>query len=379
MMIFLMKQKRKRNRNMKTPDYDCYEILGVDRNASADDIRKAYRKLVMKYHPDRNPGDKQAEEMFKKLSVSYEILSDPQKRKKYDSGDMFDMGSFNIDPMDIFSSVFSFDSGLDDFMFPFRNKSRFSRSIRINPDNKIIYKTTLKDILVGSKTEILLKRQIVCKKCYGIGHKESKTKCKACNGKGQRVNCSGNMIISMTCDHCGGSGKEMDSCPECNGNGFFVSKEKIQVSIPSGIPPMSILRIQGKGNEVFINQQRVIGDTYIVIDYPNKSDGVILDRGNLHTSIIIPFDIALREELISVDILGCKEIKLKLDSHNQSGHCYKINGAGMKGENSAYIKVFLDFPKNKISKEDAQKIIRVMREVYGESPVQFKPDSHYGG
>jgi len=357
---------------MKKSDYDYYEILGVNLESDEESIKKAYRKMAMKYHPDKNPGDSKAEEMFKKVSEAYEVLSDSNKRRQYDSGGMVDTDSFFVNSNDLFSSVFGRGGGT--FSFSMGDVPFFHRSPRVNPDNRLVYRAKMEDIINGVKTEIQFNRQISCPKCFGMGHKQSKEKCKVCGGTGNRTSRSGNMIISTTCNKCMGSGKHMEDCQDCHRQGFSSLTERISLTIPSGVTPLTALRIQGKGNEVFMGDQKVIGDTYIVIDYPNEYKGVVLMNGDIHTSIRVPFHAALNDEKIKVDILGCKEIEFNLDFNNKSGHVYKVAKAGIKENNDAYIKVFLDFPKNKVKKENIKKLIDVMREVYGKCPTNFKPE-----
>lgn len=131
----------------------------------------------------------------------------------------------------------------------------------------------------------------------------------------------------------------------------------------------------GRGNTIYFNDQKVVGDTYVVIDYPQRDKGVYLNNGDIHTSIRVPFNTVMADKEIKVDILGCKEVTLKLDSTKQSGYPYKVEHQGVTDKNSAFIKVFIDLPKNKIDDGSKQKIIAVMEEVYGSPALQFKPEA----
>lgn len=351
---------------------DYYSILGVDKDASQKEIRKSYRALAMMHHPDRNPGNKKSEEMFKKVAEAYEVLSDTNKREQYDRGG--EIGDLFVNPQDIFASFFRD----RDFSFsPFSFNDQSSQSFRrqhIEPDTKNVYRANLKDIITGAKVDINLKHQKTCNQCLGLGHKDNKEKCKACNGQGMKTKVSGNMMFSSTCNVCFGSGRKIDNCLSCKGTGHHVISEQISLTIPAGINPLTTLRLQGKGNEVLIDSQVIIGDAYIIIDYPNKHKGIVVENGNIYTSIVVPFTTILNEEIIKVNILECKEIEFKLDSSKASGHQYRIEKQGIKDNNFCVVKVFIDFPKNKINEENRKKLIKLMREIYGEPPVKFEPN-----
>jgi molecular chaperone DnaJ len=362
--LFLERKKKL----MKKPSKDYYEILEVDKNADAETIKKSYRKKAIQYHPDKNPGDKEAEEKFKSISEAYEILSDPEKKQRYDmsgSGDFHNFDpNFNydgFDPFTMFSTMFKTNN--------FRNHAR------IDPDSKLSYRASLKEIIRGAKVEVLLKRNIHCEECMGQGHSTSDANCSTCNGAGFQISKMGQMTVTMPCNKCGGSGKQINSCHKCNGRGYFEKKEKVSFDIPKGINPLTVLRIKGKGNEIFYQNNKLVGDTYIVIDYPHQEQGVAIKMGHIYMSIKVPFNCILEEEKIVIDVLGCKEIEFKLDSSKLSGYEYKLDGQGVMSDKSAFVKVFVDFPKNKISEEDRKKLIDVMGEIYGRSTTRFKPES----
>jgi molecular chaperone DnaJ len=349
---------------MKKPSKDYYEILEVDKNADTETIKKSYRKKAIQYHPDKNPGNKEAEEKFKSISEAYEVLSDPEKKQRYDmTGDnaFHNFDSNGFDPFTMFSTMFK--------------TNNFRSHIRIDPDNKVSYRASLKEIIQGAKVEVLLKRNIHCEECKGQGHSTSDANCPTCNGSGYQISKMGQMTMTMPCSKCGGSGKQMNSCHKCNGHGYFEKKEKVSFDIPKGINPLTVLRIKGKGNEIFYQNNKLIGDTYIVIDYPKQEHGVAIKTGDIYTYIKVPFNCILEEEKIMIDIFGCKELELQLDSSKPSGYEYKLDGQGITSDKSAFVKVFVDFPKNKISEEDRKKLINVMGEIYGRSTTRFKPES----
>lgn len=351
---------------MKKSKDDYYELLGITKESDEETIKKAYRKKALQYHPDKNPGDKKAEDMFKKISEAYEILSDPNKKQQYDNGG--DLNSFFSNSQDIFANFF----GNRGFNFSF-NDSAF-QSPAIPADTKVMYRASLQEIISGSQIEIHLKRIKSCDKCFGHGRKNTNEKCSVCNGQKTKTVVIGNMMMSATCDACSGTGKKTEVCVHCKGAGGTMVMENISLTVPYGINPLTTLRLQGKGNETYINGQKTVGDAYIVIDYPLTYKGVTLQNGDIYASIKVPFTSALNEDEITVDILGCKNINFRLDSSYLSGHFYKIEHAGIKQHNNAHIKVFIDFPKNKISEENRQKLIKITREIYGESNNKFKPE-----
>ena len=354
---------------------DYYELLGVEKNASGDEIKKAYRKLAMEYHPDKNPGNKEAEEKFKKISEAYEVLSDKNKRARYDRGGTnFDFG-MNFNPRDIFSQVFGFGTG-NRFGFDFdfdEGLGTVHRHYRINPDNKIVYRTNIKDILKESKTKVTFDRHIDCEECGGDGFVRSGNRCSDCNGIGMAQSRQGNILFRRTCPSCHGTGEAVAPCDNCEGKGHTTIQETVQVTIPAGIDALTTLRLKDKGNEVNLNGHKIVGDTYLVIDYPNRQDGVMLDRGNLYTRIRVPFDTILCEKKIKVNILNTLEIALHLDSSKPSGYRYKVTGGGVGKGKDAFIEVFIDTPKNKISEEDKQKLIKVLKDIYGKPDTIFRP------
>ena len=350
---------------MKRHTKDYYKILGVAKDADTDVIKKAYRKLAMKYHPDKNPGDKEAENMFKDASEAYEVLSDPKKKLIHDSGGIaFDGFRFNpsnmFDPQSIFMNM---------------GQNTRRRRSRINQDNRVIYRSSLEEILNGTKIEIEIQRYIACSKCQGNGHIVTDKNCSVCNGRGMVSSTNGITFITRTCPKCGGSIKEIEPCFDCNEQGYIVNREKISVAIPAGISNLSSLKLKGKGNEVYYGKQKIVGDTYVVIDYPESQDGVALRNGDIYASVNVPFNLIWLEASIKVNIFNIREIDIKLDSSKSSGHQYTISGKGVDNNHSAFIKVFVDIPQNKVSKKNREKLDAVLRDVYGKPDGIFKPSA----
>lgn len=199
---------------------DYYKILGVDKEADPDTIKSAYRKKAMKYHPDRNKGDKKSEEMFKEVSAAYEVLSDEDKKARYDRGDEYEV---RFDPQDVYSQVFNMAFGFGN-QKPRTGRRRTQQ--RFSQDIKLIFRTTLECIIKGQRVEVKFDKHITCEKCKGGGSTEMETKCSFCDGTGMMSSINGNMYFSMTCGECGGAGKKLEPCKDCDGKGFKTAPEE---------------------------------------------------------------------------------------------------------------------------------------------------------
>jgi len=346
---------------------DYYNILGVKRNADDNAIKKAYRKKAMQYHPDKNQGDKQAEEKFKEISEAYEVLSDADKRSFYDNygtykGQGRQTGKYRS-ASDIFASFFGFQ----------RSNFYQYQTRTINPDNKFVYNTTLENIINGAVVDVTIQRLIACDECKGNGFKITNDVCSQCHGSGMYQSQNGNIMFQQTCPACNGLGKKTEKCAKCNGKAYNSENRNIKLTIPSGIQPMSTsLKIKGEGNIVYINDIKHMGDVYVIVDYPVEKDGVKLDKnGNIYANVNVPFNTIVAGEKITVDILGCKKIKFKLETNTKTGQQYKISGKGTKENTHAYIKVFVDIPEKDIDDKTRDVITKTLEEVYGPAPKSF--------
>lgn len=341
---------------------DYYKILGVSKDTDVATIKKAYRTLAMEHHPDTNKGDEKSEAKFKEIAEAYEVLSDPNKKRNYDSGGM--RGGLGGNPFDIFNSVFGGGN-------PFGGVRTSARQV-VGPDNKLVLRVSLAQIITGDTAIIEFTRFLACEECKGQGHIPTSEKCYSCNGFGQLSSQMANMSFVTTCPRCGGCGKAIEKCKKCSGEAYTSVKEKIKLEVPKGIMPHSMLKIPDKGNEIYYNESRVTGNTWVIIDYPRTENGVSLDLRNIYVSIRVPFNTVIAEEQIEVDVLGCKILKFKIDSAKSSGYQYKIQGEGVVAGKDAFVKVFIDSPKNKLSEEEKTKLNKVMGEIYGNPPKQFK-------
>lgn len=359
---------------------DYYKMLGVDRTASQDDIKKAYRKKAMEFHPDRNPNNKKAEETFKKISEAYSVLSDPDDKAYYDrmgttkknaNGNMH----YNGVPLDeMFKDFFGGFGGNPFGGFEFRqgNSQPF-----INVDIKLSLRISFQNAVLGGKANIKFNRQVACDKCKGQGFFITDKTCVECNGKGfieqNHSTIFGFKRFQTACHSCHNTGKKCNPCKKCSGKGHSSKECNITVQIPPCLNPSSKLSIENMGNETYVNAKKYVGNAYLIIDFPQQQDGVTLKNGNVYLTANIPIDKILADEEVTVDILGFKDIKFKLGHNNESGHVYSIKNEDTQG--FYYIKVLFDFPENKISEENREKLINILREVYGQSNKKIKPIS----
>ena len=345
-----------------------YKILGVEKNASPQEIKKAYRKLAMKWHPDKNQGDKDSEDKFKTIAEAYEVLSDSKKRTRYDNGE--DPSSRNSMSQEEYND-FARRSAEDFFRraaSSFGNMG-FSRP-SVSHNIKSACRISVEDAINGGEIKFSVQRQIACDKCKGEGA-ITKSKCNECKGEGFTVMQQGNMIIKQYCSACGGSGGEKEECDKCE-DGYNVSEENLVVKIPAGTERGTNLRLVGKGNEIYHQGKKIVGNIYIMIDHPSVKDGVKLSQGNLFATVRVPIHAALNEDEIKINLLNIKKISLKLDSKKSSGYTYKIKKGGATKKKAAFIKVFLDIPKKDISEKDRKRLAEVMRDIYGKSPETIK-------
>lgn len=311
---------------------DFYEILGVNRDAGDDDIKKAYRKLAMKYHPDRNPDSKDAEDKFKEAKEAYEILSDSQKRAAYDQ-----YGHAGVDPQAGFgggggAGYGGFADAFGDiFGDIFGGGGRGGRSnVYRGSDLRYNLEISLEEAARGTETKIRIPTQEECETCHGTGAKpgtEAKT-CSTCGGHGQVRIQQGFFSIQQTCHTCHGSGKVIPNpCGSCHGAGRVKSYKTLSVKIPSGVDEGDRIRLSGEG-EAGINGGPS-GDLYVVVHI--KPHEVFQRDGNdLHCEMPISFTTAALGGEIEIPTLDGMA-RLKIPAESQSGKVFRLRGKGIKG------------------------------------------------
>ena len=319
--------------------HDFYELLGVSRTTSADDIKKAYRKLAMQHHPDRNPGDKEAERKFKEISHAYDILKDPEKRAAYDrygaaafeggagpggpfqGGQGFDFGS-------VFGDIF-------EEMFGANGARGRGRADTRGQDLRFNLEITLEDAFNGKTAALTIPISISCEPCSGTGAKagtKAKT-CTTCNGAGTVHMRQGFFSIQQTCPHCHGSGKIIpEPCTSCNGAGKIKRQKTLEVKIPAGIGEG--MRIRSAGNGEPGTNGGPAGDLYIEIRVKDH-DIFERDGDDLHCTVPVSFTTVALGGSIEVPTLAGKA-EIELPEGTQHGKTFRLRGKGIKGLRSSY-------------------------------------------
>lgn len=309
---------------------DYYEILGIDRNASDDDVKKAFRRLAHKYHPDKNPEDKSAEEKFKELNEAYEVLRDSERRANYDRfgfagaggyRDMSDVGfgGAGVDFQDLFGDVFG------DFFGAGRQRKARGQS---GADLKYDLDITFEDAAFGADKKIKIPRAVTCSNCNGSGAKKgtSAATCQTCGGRGQVRYQQGFFSISKPCSTCKGEGTIIkEPCSECRGSGRVRTTQSMSIKVPAGVETGTRLRLTGEGEAGMHGGHP--GDLYVVI---NVEPHPIFARQNddIICNVPISFPQAAMGAEIEVPCLEGK-VKLKVPAGTQSGKVFRLKGKGI--------------------------------------------------
>ncbi len=334
---------------------DYYEVLGVPKTATAEELKKAYRKLALQYHPDRNPGDKAAEEKFKEAAEAYDVLSTPDKKARYDqfghSGMDPNGGGFNysdINMNDILQNIFerAFGSGSfhnfgGDFSGGFSGFGgggrRQQRRVNRGSDLRVRVKLTLEEIAKGVEKKIKLHKKIACDACGGTGaaSKDAIKTCETCHGTGQVVHVSntvfGQMQQTMVCPTCHGEGRIItQKCKKCHGQGVVEGDEVVTIRIPAGVENGMHISMGGKGNAAI--HGGVNGDLIVLIE---ELEHPLFERAqnNLHYNQFVSITEAALGENVEVPTLDGK-VRVKIDAGTQSGKLLRLRGKGLPSVNS---------------------------------------------
>ena len=320
---------------------DYYEVLGVDKNATPEELKKAYRKLALQYHPDRNPGDKEAEEKFKEAAEAYDVLSNPEKKARYDQFGMAGMdgaygqGGMNMNDIfsqfgDLFGDLFG-GGGFRTGFSGFNGGGRGARRVLRGTNLRIKVKLTLEEIDHGCEKKIKVSKYVPCRTCNGTGSKDGKTEtCPHCHGAGvvteTKRTILGMMQTQSACPHCGGEGTVVkDKCHDCHGDGIVKSDEIITINIPAGVQDGMQLAMQGQGNAA--PRGGIAGDLIVLVE-ELPHDTFERQDANLYYNAFITFSEAALGASVEIPTLNGK-VKIKIDPGTPSGRVVRLRGKGL--------------------------------------------------
>ncbi len=325
---------------------DYYEVLGVGKNATPDELKKAYRKLALQYHPDRNPGDKEAEEKFKEAAEAYDVLSNPDKKARYDQFGHagldgqggYGQGGMNMNDIfsqfgDIFGDIFG--GGFRGFGGGFGGGAQAGRRVMRGSNLRIKVKLTLEEIDKGCEKKIKVNKYVPCKTCGGTGSKNNSYEtCQHCHGTGVITEVKrtilGQMQTQSVCPHCGGEGRTIkDKCHDCNGEGIVRSEEIISINIPAGVQDGMQLSLSGKGNAA--PRGGVPGDLIVLVE-EIPHDLFERQENNLYYNTFITFSDAAMGSTLEIPTLSGK-VKVKIEQGTPSGKVLRLKGKGLPDVN----------------------------------------------
>ncbi|MCR5645649.1 MAG: molecular chaperone DnaJ [Bacteroidales bacterium] len=374
---------------------DYYEVLGVSKSATPEELKKAYRKLALQYHPDRNPGDKEAEEKFKEAAEAYEVLSNPEKRQRYDQFGFAGMGGAGgysgqgMSMDDIFSQfgdLFA-DFGLGSFFSGGFGGgfggSRSGGTVRERGGNiRVKVKMNLQEIEKGAKKKIKVSKYVTCDHCHGSGSEDGTTDtCPTCKGRGQVVrtvnSLFGQMQTASACPNCGGTGKIIkNKCTHCHGDGIVKGEEVIDIDIPAGVGEGMQLTLRGKGGAGPHNG--INGDLYVLIEEEAHPE-LERDGSNLIYNLFISVPQAILGTEAEVPTVSGK-VRVKIAPGTQSGKILRLRGKGLpvvngygSGDLLVYVNVWI--PK-KVTRDD-EKLLQELNKSESFKPAPNDDDRSF--
>lgn len=364
---------------------DYYEVLGVSKGASEDEIKKAYRKIAIKYHPDRNPGDKEAEEKFKEAAEAYDVLHDPQKRQQYDQfgfdGPMgggfggFGGASMNMDDIfSMFGDIFG-GRGFGGFGGAHRAHQQHRGS-----DLRLKVRLTLEEINTGVTKKFKVRKDVPCEHCHGTGAEDGSgtTQCPTCHGSGVISHTTqsifGMMQTQGVCPTCGGEGVVIkNKCHQCGGEGVTKGEEVVEIKIPAGVAEGMVVNVPGKGNAGRHNGSN--GDIQVFIEEePNEL--FVRDGNDIVYNLLLDFPTAALGGEVEIPTIEGNKLRVKVDSGTQPGKTMRLRGKGLpavqgygSGKGDLVVNISVYVPKT-LSREEKEALER-----FKESD-NFKGDKH---
>ena len=354
---------------------DYYEVLGVEKNASEDEIKKAYRKIAIKYHPDRNPGDIEAEEKFKEAAEAYDVLHDPKKRQQYDqfgfNGPMggggfdgFGGAAMNMDDIfSMFGDIFG-GHGFGGGFGGFGGGGGRGRQQMRGGDLRLKVKLTLEEINKGVTKKFKVRKDIECSHCHGSGAEggSGKETCPTCHGSGVITHTTqsifGMMQTQGVCPTCHGSGEVIkNKCHECGGTGVVKGEEVVEINIPAGVAEGMVINVPGKGNAGPNNG--INGDIQVFIE-EEPNDTFVRDGNDLIYNLLLDFPTAALGGEVDVPTIEGSKLKIKIESGTQPGKTLRLRGKGLpavqgygNGRGDLVVNISVYVPKT-LSREEKQ-------------------------
>lgn len=352
---------------------DYYEVLGVNKDASDDEIKKAYKKMAIKYHPDRNPGDKKAEEMFKEAAEAYDVLRDANKRRQYDQfgheglGGATGFGGAGMNVDDIFSMFGDIFGGRGFGGFGGFGGERYSRPMYRGKDQRLKIELDLIEIVNGTTKKFKLKNDVVCEHCHGSGSEDSQVStCPTCNGSGYVVRTQqgifGLMQSQSVCPECHGEGKVIkNKCHICHGEGIKQGETIVEVNFPAGLSEGMVLTLEGKGGAG--RRNGVNGDLQIIIkERPHET--LVRDGNDLVYNLLLSLPQAILGDTMEVPTVDGKA-KITIEPGTQPGTILRLKGKGVpevqgyrnnRGDEIINISIYIPETLSKDEKEFFQKM-----------------------
>ena len=361
---------------------DYYEVLGVDKTASEDEIKKAYRKIAIKYHPDRNPGNKEAEEKFKEAAEAYDVLHDPQKRQQYDqfgfagqggAGGFGGFGGASMNMDDIFSmfgDIFGGHAGGFGGFGGFGGGQRRPQQHR-GSDLRLKVKLTLQEISTGVTKKFKVRKDVVCQHCHGSGSADggASETCPTCHGSGVISHTTqsifGMMQTQGVCPTCNGEGKIIkNKCHECSGTGVVKGEEVVEINIPAGVIEGMVVNVPGKGNAG--RRNGIPGDIQVFIE-EEPNDTFVRDGNDLIYNLLLDFPTAALGGDVEIPTIEGTKLRVKIEPGTQPGKTLRLRSKGLpavqgygSGKGDMVVNISIYVPKT--LSRDEKKALEKMKD-----------------